>query len=246
MVFLIDLKRKFTTGTVLFILSSGFVSLLQTADSNTVGTNIIGSAYSLKTGSLLYQENYKKINDVLQKVEYSEPDGIVFGRKTIDFSQSTVAPSFTQINERNGEEIYIRQEGRNLVVNYKENTDSQQESEQLKVDAGMVIDAGFDGFIKQYWSVLESGKKLDVDYLVPSKKTTFGFRFSRAECIGGAKSDVVCFSLSPISWVVKLAVDPIIVAYDATEKKLLRFTGRGNIANAAGKYETVDIQYRYF
>jgi hypothetical protein len=251
MVFLIDLKRKFTTGVALFILSSSSISLVQAADSDTagstiVGNGIVGSAYSLKTGSLLYRENYKKINDVLQKVEYSEPDGTVFGRKTIDFSQSAVAPSFNQINERNGEEIHIRQDGSHLFVNYKENTTSKQESERLNVDAGMIIDAGFDGFIKQYWSVLESGKKLDVNYLVPSQQTTFSFRFSRAECVGGTKSDAMCFSLSPISWVVKLAVDPIIVAYDKTEKKLLRFTGRGNIANAAGKYESVDIQYRYF
>lgn len=255
--FLVDLKRKFAVSVVLFFISLfSYVSLVQAESSTTigstiVGTNIIGnsivgSAYSLKTGSLLYRESHQKINDVLHEVEYSEPDGKVFGRKSIDFSQSLVAPSFSQINERNGEEIYVRQEGNDLTVSYKGNTTYKQESERLKVDAGMIIDAGFDGFIKQYWSVLASGKKLDVDYLVPSEQTTFSFRFSRASCIAGTKSDAACFSLSPISWVVKLAVDPIIVAYDATEKKLLRFTGRANIANAAGKYESVDIQYRYF
>ncbi|ETX09596.1 hypothetical protein MUS1_06635 [Marinomonas ushuaiensis DSM 15871] len=246
MVYLIDLKQKITAGVAIFILSSGSISQVQAEDSNTIGSNIVGSAYSLKTGSLLYRETYKEISDVLHEVEYAEPDGNVFGRKTIDFSQSRVAPSFTQINERNGEDIQVTQEGGDFVVSYKGNTAFKQKTERLKVDAGMVIDAGFDGFIKQYWSVLESGKKLDVDYLVPSEQDTFGFRVSRTACIDGTKNDAMCFSLSPISWVVKLAVDPIVVAYDTVEKKLLRFTGRGNIANTKGKYESVDIQYRYF
>lgn len=243
---LINIKRRFAGITVLFSLLISSINLANAADSNTVGSEIVGSAYSLKTGSLLYRETHKKINDLLHQVEYAEPDSNVFGRKTIDFSQSLIAPSFRQINERNGEEIYVRQEGDNLIVTYKENLTSKQELERLKVDAGMIIDAGFDHFIKQYWTVLDSGKKLDVNYLVPSEQTTFRFRFSRAECIDGTQSDATCFSLSPISWVVKLAVDPIIVAYSTAEKKLLRFTGRGNIANSTGKYESVDIQYRYF
>ncbi len=246
MVLLVYLKQKCVAIIAVFIFLFSSISLVQAANSSTIGSNIIGSAYSLKTGSLLYRETHKKINHVLHEVKYTEPNGDVFARKTIDFSQSLIAPSLSQINERNGEEIFVRQEGDSLVVSYKENSVSKQDSKRFKVDAGMIIDAGFDGFIKQYWSVLESGKKLSVDYLVPSEKTTFRFRFSRTPCIDGTKSDAICFSLSPISWVVKLAVDPIVVAYDATEKKLLRFTGRANIANAAGKYETVDIQYRYF
>lgn len=241
MMFLAGLKRLFIMKAMLSILFLGSNSFAHATDYH-----VVGSAYSLKTGALLYREAYQKINDALHEVEYSEPDGTVFGRKTIDFSQSLIVPSFSQSNDRNGEEIYVRQEGGNVVVNYKGNTTSKQKSERLELGVNMVADAGFDGFIKQYWSVLVSGETLDVEYLVPSRQTTFRFRFSRALCIDGTNNDAICFSLSPLSWAVKLAVDPIIVAYDTTEKTLLRFTGRGNIASAKGKYEIVDIQYRYF
>lgn len=238
--FLIKLKRKATASFIFSTLLCGSINSVYAVDNI-----IIGNAYSLKTGSLLYRETHKEISDALHKVEYLEPDGKVFGRKTIDFSQSLIAPSLTQLNERNGEEIYVRQENSDFVVRYKESSSSKPTSKRVKININIIIDAGFDGFIKRSWSVLESGKKLDVDYLVPSKQTTFRFRFSRAACVTGTKTDAVCFSLSPVSWVVKLAVDPIIVAYDESEKKLIRFTGRGNVANTKGKYENVDIQYRY-
>jgi hypothetical protein len=237
MIFLRCLKERGFVAVAALLLSA-------TSMADTTNYNVVGSAYSLKTGDLLYRETHKRVTNTLHEVEYSEPDGTVFSHKTVDLSESLITPSFQQINERNGEEISVKQEGRRVLVKYKESTSSRSESDRLNVASGMVIDAGFDGFIRQYWSVLESGKKLDVEYLVPSKLTTFGFRFSRAECISGTKQNALCFSLSPTSWVVKLAVDPIVVAYDRADKTLLRFTGRANISNVEGKYESVDIQYQ--
>ncbi|MEP0073498.1 MAG: hypothetical protein ABJE79_12400 [Marinomonas sp.] len=235
-----ELKRNLVLPTALICAVFGFNNMAQAADPH-----IVGSVFSLKTGDLLYRESYFEIEGTLHKVEYSEPDGSIFGRKTIDLSKSFVTPSFSQLNERNGEAIDVAQEGRKLIVNYKEDASAKQKTKQLELTTGMVVDAGFNGFIQQYWSVLMDGKELDVDFLVPSKQTTFQFRLSRSSCVSSTKEGAVCFSLSPVSWFVKLAVDPIVVAYDATEKTLLRFTGRGNIANSEGKYESVDIQYRY-
>lgn len=242
----VRLKQNFLVKVPAFSLVFSALLLSITNMTEAANYNVVGSAYSLKTGDLLYRETHKRVTDDLHEVEYSEPDGMVFGRKTIDFSQSLIAPSFQQINERNGEEIFVRQDGSNVVVNYKKNTSSKQESERFKLTSDMVVDAGFDGFIKQYWSALESGKELNVKYLVPSKQTTFGFRFSRANCIQGTQEGASCFSLTPTSWLVRRVVDPIVVAYDKTDKTLLRFTGRANIANASDKYENVDIQYRPF
>ncbi|MCB5162552.1 hypothetical protein [Marinomonas algarum] len=209
-------------------------------------SNIVGTAYSVKTGALLYRETHQPLTNDRYNVEYSEPDGQIFGQKRLDFSTSKVTPSFTQRNDRNGEFIEISQRVGNINVVYQENSEAGQDKKALKREEGMVIDAGFDGFVKQYWAPLTSGKKLDVAYLVPSKQATFDFRVSQADCVDSTAEGAQCFSLTPVSWLVKMAVDPIIVAYDPTNKRLLRFTGRANICDANGKYENVDIQYRYF
>ena len=66
------------------------------------------------------------LDDNSHKVEYSEPDGRVFANKTLDFSQSRITPSFSQVNERNGETIDVKQVKERLEVNYVENRTAQQ------------------------------------------------------------------------------------------------------------------------
>lgn len=227
------------------ILASMVLLLNTYSMADTPFTKIVGSAYSMKTGALLYKETHTPLEDGHYQVDYSEPNGAMFAHKKLDFSSSTLTPSFTQVNDRNGESIEVKHEEGDLTTTYQENSAAKEETGSVKLAAGMVVDAGFDGFIKQYWDALSAGKKMDVEYLVPSKQTTFTFRFSQAACVKGTQTGAVCFSLSPVSWVVKLAVDPIIVAYQPKSKRLLRFTGRANICDAQGKYENVDIQYRY-
>ncbi|WP_421846451.1 hypothetical protein [Marinomonas sp.] len=232
-------KKRLLVIAVLALICSSF-SMADTSFSK-----IVGSAYSIETGTLLYRETHQKISEDVYKVEYSEPDGRIFANKTIDLSQSRITPSFSQLNERNGEKIDVTQTGDQLQVNYQENSAAKVEKESVKLEAGMVVDAGFDAFVKQYWDTLISGKEMDIEYLVPSKQSTFSFRFSQVTCVDGTKEGAMCFALKPVSWFVSLAVDPIVVAYDPADKRLLRFTGRANICDEQGKYQTVDIQYHY-
>jgi hypothetical protein len=223
------------------------VCLAEVSDvDNSSFLKIVGSAYSLETGALLYRETHQLLDNDLHEVEYSEPDGRVFAHKTLDFSQSRITPSFSQRNERNGESIDVKQLNSRLQINYLENRTAQPEEDSIPLVAGMVVDAGFDAFVKQYWDTLDAGKQMDIEYLVPSKQTTFSFRVAKVACLAGTQADAVCFALSPVSWLVKMAVDPIVVAYDSTKKTLLRFTGRANICDEQGKYQSVDIQYHYF
>ena len=233
------LAKRFLLVAVFALLASSFSA----ADGSF--SQLVGSAYSLETGALLYRETHQAVSKDTYKVEYSEPNGRIFANKTIDFSQSRITPSFSQVNKRNGEKISVTQSGDQLQVSYQENTDAQVEKDSVKLAPGMVVDAGFDGFVKQYWDTLISGKEMDIEYLVPSRQSTFSFRVSQITCVDGTKEGAICFALKPVSWFVRMAVDPIMVAYDPEDKRLLRFTGRANICDEKGKYQTVDIQYHY-
>jgi hypothetical protein len=235
-----SLSKKWPVVMALFTFLFSSVAIAEALSSN-----IVGSAYSLKTGALLYRETHQPLSDKTYRVEYSEPNGTVFGYKTIDLSESAITPSFSQVNDRNGERIDVMQTNNTLQIAYQENSATEAKKDSVKLVAGMIVDAGFDAFIKQYWDALEAGNQMDIEYLVPSKQTTFTFRFSQASCVQGTQKGAECFSLIPVSWFVKLAVDPIIVAYEPVQKRLLRFTGRANICDSQGKYQSVDIQYRY-
>ncbi|NVK73874.1 MAG: hypothetical protein HWE24_10355 [Oceanospirillaceae bacterium] len=231
-------KRYFMVAVLAFLFSSS--SMAEEGFSK-----LVGSAYSVETGTLLYRETHQKVSEDIYKVEYSEPDGQIFANKTLDFSKSRITPSFSQVNERNGEKISVTQSGDLLKISYQENNTAKVEKDSVKLVAGMVVDAGFDAFVKQYWNTLITGKEMDIEYLVPSRQTTYRFRVSQITCVDGTKEGAMCFALKPVSWFVRLAVDPIVVAYDPADKRLLRFTGRANICDEQGKYQTVDIQYHY-
>ena len=233
------------TGALLFSSLSSAESISENPANATI-SKVVGSAYSLDDKTLLYRETHTKLNDSTYTVEYSEPDGEVFATKTLDYSQSLIAPSFSQLNKRNGEKIDVSQSGNQLEISYKENTQASIEKDSIPLVGGVVVDAGFNAFVTQYWDSLVSGKEMDVEFLVPSRQSTYSFRFGQSDCVDGTQSDAVCFSLKPVSWFVRMAVDPIVVAYSPEDKRLLRFTGRGNISNEQGKYQSVDIQYRYF
>jgi len=225
-----------------------FTSLLLFSSSWSLAnapSSAVGQAFSLETGDLVYTEKHIKLDNAQHQVIYSEPDGTVFARKQIDFSNSLIRPSFQQVNDRNGEAIAVKQAGERFLVKYRQQNGSEAKEDTVADKPNMVIDAGFDAFVRQYWQPLLSGKAMDIEYLVPSKRTTFSFRFQLADCLAETPSSAVCFTLSPVSWLVKMAVDPIVVAYDTSSQRLLRFTGRANISNAAGKYQSVDIRYQY-
>ncbi len=227
-----------------FALSS-VLSLSSVSFAEAASSVVIGKAYDPEKGTLLYTETHEKVSDVTHTVEYKEPDGSVFAKKTIDSSLSAITPSFTQLNQRIGEKIAVQQQGDAMQVRYQENLTAKENVGSVNLSSGMVVDAGFDAFVKQYWTVLQSGKSMDIKYLVPSEQDYFNFRFKRTPCLENTQEGAVCFALSPISWVIKLAVDPIVVAYEPSQKALLRFTGRANIANAKGEYKKVDIYYQY-
>ncbi|MCV2403511.1 hypothetical protein OFY17_11570 [Marinomonas sp. C2222] len=235
----------FTLASAYLVLSSA-MSFAEQNDSSIHSTPyaVIGKAYSLKSGELLYQEIHRT-KESMRTVTYMEADGTVFANKSINYALSSHQPSFEQTNDRNGEFIKVIQQGKDILITYKASRDEADSTKQLTLTPNMIIDAGFDPFIKEHWQPLLEGEKFDLDYVVPSKKTTFGFRFGLDKCLENTKDGSVCFSLSPTSWLVKMAVDPIVVAYEENTKRLVRFTGRANISNAKGKYENVDIRYQY-
>lgn len=242
------IKQSIIQKPLLPLLLSLFLgaTFSQAASAQENFQKVVGSAYSVKTGALVYRETHTVSADGKHNVEYSEPDGLVFGNKVIDESQSKIAPSFTQTNMRNGEEIEVDSSAKKIVVHYKKDRKTERKVADIDYQPGMVVDAGFNAFVKQYWQSLENDTKMDIQFVVPSRQSTVDFTVSRSLCKPDTQKGAECFVLTPDSWVVKMLVDPILLAYDSDTKRLLRFTGRANIADENGDYQAVDIQYHYY
>lgn len=205
----------------------------------------IGYAYDKKTGELVYIEEHIKPTLTQHQVLYSSPDGNVFATKTLDYTPSTIAPNFEQLNDLNGEYIYVERDENTLNMKYREKTDASEQTESIDItEKRLVADAGFDEFVRENWEALSRGEQQKVDFLVPSRLSIVPFRMQQAECIEGVEN-ALCLSIETSAWWLRLLVDPVFLAYDLEHKYLLRFVGRANISDETGKYQTVDIRYEY-
>ncbi|SBS29909.1 hypothetical protein MAQ5080_01537 [Marinomonas aquimarina] len=206
---------------------------------------VIGEAYDSQSKQLLYVEKHRYVGGNQHEVKYYNPAGELFAEKLLRYGEYQQAPAFEQTNSLRGEWIKVSGDGDQLTVEYREKSDSVVFDKRIKVNEHLLVDAGFDRYVKLHWDALVQNQKREIEYLVPSRLTTVGFEVGRVECLSGTPEEAVCFAIAPTSWFVSLAVDPITVAYDPATQNLLRFNGRGNIASSSGKYQTVDIHYQY-
>ncbi|MGH1469732.1 MAG: hypothetical protein ACRBCS_00955 [Cellvibrionaceae bacterium] len=214
---------------------------------------IVGTARDIETGQFLYTESHYVLeNGQKSLVVYSDSKDFVLAEKELNFSVDTsdTRPTLEQFNYLSGEKIKVESIGSLpiIMVKYQETSGHQVENKEIKKTKHLVIDAGFNQLIVNSWALLIKDEKIKFEYLAPSQQSTFTFIASRKDCKNtNLKNALVeCFSIAPKSWLMRQFVAPISLVYDGSLKRLLRFSGLGNIGDVKGDYMMVDIEYEYF
>jgi hypothetical protein len=234
--------------------------------------NFIGYAYDLETNELVYTEHHTYINTLLHAVHYKETSGAIFATKEINYKHSYFAPDFIQQNSRNSEKINIKRKsqrdgenGIEYLIQYQENSKEDLEKETIDFSPKLIIDAGFDHFIPQNWQALSDGKKLTIDYLIPSRQDYYELTIKKETCKTNNRSrpknqpslgfeSEHCFSISTSSFFIGLFSSQLELTYGKKKDsegnnrnniKLISFQGRSNISDSEGNYQDVNIVYQY-
>lgn len=213
-----------------------------------------GEVYDENGERLLYREYHLQPTEDVQavptRVEYRTPDGELFAEKTLDFSRSRTAPAIDFRDLRRDERIVTRYpdgSGRIEMI-YHPPGDESPERNTFDTDS-LIVDAGFDPFIRQHWDRLMDGDRLVSEFLVASRQDTVkvGIREVDAARCPTPVEGIRCLEVSPagtlrlFSWFV----DPIQLAYHPQPVRLMAFSGRGNIPDASGDPRQVRIHYEY-
>ena len=185
--------------------------------------DIIGSAYDLETGEQLYSEQHFCVETAQNcTVLYRDTEGVLVADKELDYSSSLLAPAL-EIND------YRRDEFVRL------NSSS---------DPRVVVDAGFDNFVRSRWDTLAGGGSVEFPFLVVGREDPLNMRAVNsddADCIAGE----LCLRVELESWLLRMVVAPVRLTYDRDSRRLLRFRGISNIRSPSGKTQQVDIRYSY-
>ncbi|MCX2979810.1 hypothetical protein EYC98_02910 [Halieaceae bacterium IMCC14734] len=194
-----------------------------TATQPAYATKVIGEARDLSSGELLYKELHRCDDDgILCSIAYVNEGGDVIAKKTMDYSRGAIAPVLQVNDYRFDREVVI----------------------DAEAEAGLVIDAGFDNFIRNNWQVLESSRKIRFNFLIPGRDSPLKMEAHQAvpeDC----EANTLCLVVALDNWLLAAITDPILLTYSRDNRRLLRYRGISNLASNDGKSQVVDIRYTY-
>jgi hypothetical protein len=182
--------------------------------------DIVGEALDPETGEPLYLEHYYCSDDALRcSVFYIRPNREVIASKQLNYEPSLQAPELIFRDFRNNRQLTIS-----------------------PPDDELVVDAGFDNFVRLQWQDLAEGEEVTFPFRMVGREDPIAMRANRS---GNCDSGKLCLQIRLDSWLLGKLLDPIQLTYDERSQRLLRFTGISNLKNDQGRSQKVDIRYRY-
>lgn len=218
------------------------------AAANQSTKNFVGDAFALKSNDLVYRETHCGTQDELvSEVFYQLGDGTLIAHKSLDYQSGHMTPSFVQHNIQSKEKIEVSFDQQAISMSVKEQDNQASRSTYRVIDTAskpIVIDAGFDGFIRGNWDKLVSGKTQEFQFPLASRASLVSLQVKPSVCSYESETDQ-CFTLEPSSWFSRLLTSPIELGYDSNLTRLTRYRGLSNINDENGQGLVVDIKYRY-
>jgi hypothetical protein len=205
----------------------------------------VGTARALRTQEVLYREHhlllYKGERLVQRVVLYTCPGNVTFARKVADYPDAQ-SPNFQFEDATTGMRQGVRMRNGQRQMYYRGNDQAVEKSAPLPVTAGVVIDTGFDAYIRANWQKLLDGESLPLAFLVPSRSEVMSFkvRHLRRADLDGTAVEVFEMKLAGVLGWVLPAIE---VSYSADQRLLLRYVGLSDLRDRSGDNFQADISF---
>lgn len=221
------------------------------AHAESVATEVIhyvGNAYDLNNAnSLLYKEEHQLtlINGKpsMREVIYRSSTNELMVKKTNRYSENASAPEFDLQDLRSGyrEQAHYNREG-GLVLSVQENQQASVQTKTLNtLPNNLIIDAGFDDFVRKHWAELEAGKNVSFSFASAARLDLIDFRLLKKD----SNENELVLSMRLKSRLLAWLLDPIELTYDKQSQRLMRYRGLSNIQDVNGDSYSADIRYQY-
>lgn len=210
-----------------------------TEASGTATRSFRGLAYDRSSGDFLYTEEHEQSWDgarlVSARVTYRAPDGSVMATKTLDFANGAERPTFRMDDARDGYVEGVSVRPTEIELFQRDKRESELERATLPRPAELVVDAGFNYFMRNHWDAIARGEVLAFDFAAPTRLDTYRFQARRTgeRDVGGRPAMVVAVELA--TPLVRWLLDPITLTYDRETHELLEWQGISNLDDERDK-----------
>ena len=198
---------------------------------------VIGTATALKGEDVLYTEHHwiQRVDGQPREhqVRYLDPDGKLIATKQVRYPHSPATPAFTMRDLRHGTEEGGEYADDRYFLFKQEGAQAKRKREAIALGPDLVVDAGFDGFVRQHLEALAQGQQVDFRLGVAGSLRSFDFRARKTgeRTLDGRRAfDIRVEPDSMLRWFV----DPLELVYAIEPVQLLEYRGRTNIATDKG------------
>jgi hypothetical protein len=251
------MNMKFILVSAMLMMLAATISRADNTKENPDRLWAIGTAWTQDGAEIQYLEYHYAEQpglDLPTLIEYRRPDGEVFARKQIDYSRSLIAPAIVQQDFRNKARLVIEHPdepaARFIRVGFQPHDSDRFQQSDVSARTQLIVDAGFDPFIRENWDTLVSGRRITSDFLVPARLDSVRIGISRTaagDC-GATDTELACFVVRPagVLRVVGWLVEPIRIGYDLNTRRLQVFDGLSNLRDDQGEPRNALIKFEYF
>jgi hypothetical protein len=225
-----------------------FVFKIQ-AQNNKDVISYTGQAFTIKSGAFFYQETHSEViidaKHCKTEVIYANEKGTKIGYKTLDYAKSTISPQYVLEDNRAKYREGAQITPTGAVSVYFQYTDKEKtpNTKTFSVPLPIVIDGGFNYFVKENWNAIISGCTLTFNFVSPSKMDYFTFRISKKADILFNKKAASLLYLELDNMILRWLISPIKITYDNKTKRILKYEGIANLSDENGKNESVTMEF---
>lgn len=236
-------------GLLVMLLSSG----LALAKAPPAVLQFLGQAQALGSGKPLYTEQHRisgQCRDghwvpVQGDVVYRSPQGKVIAKKTLNYQPSQFRPSFKMVDHQFGEHMQVVNHGDQRLTETLHDHSGNTEHFQQPVDSDLVVDAGFNRFIRAHWQRLTQGKTVTFAFYAPTRGKAYQFRVHQADAQQRNKINApFVFVMEPDSLILRWTTNPVLLGYNKAHR-ITDYLGLTNVPRNRKDNYHAHIHYHY-
>jgi hypothetical protein len=209
--------------------------------------------YDFESKKFIYTENhtehYKNGSHIYSIIEYKDPSGKTFARKKIEFGKKRTQPDFTMEDYRTGyldKSVLINASTQEFSIEHRRSESEPLKKEKLKIPGLVVVDGGFDYFIRDDFDTIAKGNLIKGQFLLVNRLDYFVCRVRKVSDNKYKGRDATVLVLQPENFVLRALADKIIVTYDTKTHRLLEYIGISNLRDSGGEdFPKVKIVFEY-
>jgi len=119
--------------------------------------------------------------------------------------------------------------------------EKQPSTKTFFVPQPIVIDGGFNNYVKQNWEQLLKGNIITFNFVSPSKMDYFTMRISKKAEITLENKKATLVHLEIDNMILRWLIQPIKIVYDNQTRRIIKYEGIANLSDRDGKNETVNL-----